>query len=93
MVSGRGILELQMFLAAAEPSVWPKTRHQSLRNVDKSAVIEDQERIVTPTSEELSLWCVDAVIGQLKCSVVDGDAGLGAENVMGLDRFFGTHVH
>jgi hypothetical protein len=46
--------------------------------------------MVSPASHKLSLWGVDAVTCQLEGSMVDRDAGLGTENFMGSNGFFGA---
>src|SRR5215467_9832496 len=69
------------------------TSLSALWKFGKLAIVEDQKRIVGPASNEPFLWRVNAVIGQLEGSVVDGDAGLGAENILGFNGFFGTHMY
>lgn len=56
-------------------------------------VLENQKRIVSPTSDKLFLWSIDRVICQLEGCMVDCDAGLGTENFVGSNSFFGSHVH
>src|SRR5690349_2979194 len=56
-------------------------------------ILENQKRIVSTTSHKLFLWSIDPVICQLEGSVVDCDAGLGTENFVGSNGFFGTHMH
>ena len=69
----------------------PETRRgDSSWNFGKLSVLENQKRIVSPTSHKLFLWGVDAVICQLEGSVVDRDAGLGTENFVGSNGFFGS---
>jgi hypothetical protein len=63
--------------------VMSDVRGDSSWNFGKLTVLEDQKRMVSPTSHKPHLWSVDAVIRQLEGSVVDRDAGLGTENLVG----------
>jgi len=77
----------------SQPVVVSDVRGDSSWNFGKSTVLENQKRIVSPTSHKPYLWSVDAVIRQLEGSVVDRDAGLGTENLVGFKRLFGSHVY
>src|SRR5579871_785914 len=43
-------------------------------------------------SSQLFLWSVDAFIRELESSMMDGDAGLGSQDLMGSNRLLGSHV-
>jgi len=55
-------------------------------NFGRLTVPKNQKQIVSLASHKLFLWSVDAVIRQLEGPVVDRNAGLGAENFVGLER-------
>src|SRR5579872_5055234 len=59
----------------------------------KLAVLEDQKRRRPAESVELFGRGVEALIGQLEGSVVNGDAGFGAQDFMRANGFIGSHVH
>jgi len=68
-------------------------RGDSSWNFDRLTVPKNQKQIVSLASHKLFLWSVDAVIRQLEGPVVDRNAGFCAENLVGSNGFFGSHVH
>jgi hypothetical protein len=68
-------------------------RRYPSRKVGKLAVIEDQKRLVPRASQELFFGNVEALIRQLESSMVDRDAGLGAQYPVRSNGILGSHVH
>ena len=62
-------------------------------DLGRFTVPKNQKQIVSLASHKLFLWSVDAFIRQLEGPMVDRNAGFGAENFVGSNGFFGSHVH
>src|SRR5579863_10177126 len=57
------------------------------------AVSQHQKRIGPAARVELLLGSVDGLIAKLEGAVMNRDAGLGAQDLMRLNRLLGSHVH
>src|ERR1700761_3287625 len=62
-------------------------------NNGRLAVLQEQERIGAAGGFELAGRRIEGVIGELEGAVMDGDAGAGVEDAMGLQRIIRRHVN
>src|ERR1700733_2523126 len=67
-------------------------RQRSLLNVDGLAVFQNQKRFWLRSSQQLPLGCVDAIIGKLKCAVVDRDTRPRTQDFMRSHCFVWIHM-